>query len=211
MLNGLLCTLYSIPLCMRLLFATNNPHKFREVINILPSSFILLSLKDVDFSGELPETGFSIKSNASQKASYVFEKFGMECFADDTGLEVFALNGRPGVYSARFAGPEANASENIKKLLIELKGVSDRRAVFRTVISLFIDQKEYFFEGHIDGVITEEPRGTGGFGYDPVFLPVGSKKIFSEMEEEEKNVISHRGIAIKKLSYFLSERVKMKF
>lgn len=164
----------------------------------------------MDFSGELPETGFTIKSNASQKASYVFEKFGMECFADDTGLEVFALNGRPGVYSARFAGPEANASENIKKLLIELKGVSDRQAVFRTVISLFIDQEEYFFEGHIDGVITEEPRGIGGFGYDPVFLPVGSKKTFSEMEEEEKNVISHRGIAIKKLSDFLSERVNVK-
>ena len=191
---------------MRLLFATNNSHKYKEVSKILPSSFILLSLKDVDFNGELPETGSTIKSNASQKARYVFEKFGMQCFADDTGLEVLALNGRPGVYSARFAGPDANASENIKKLLIEMKGVSDRRAVFWTVISLFIDGKEYFFEGHIDGFITEEERGNGGFGYDPVFLPVGKNLTLAEMGDDEKNEMSHRAIAIQKLSEFLSQR-----
>ena len=191
---------------MRLLFATNNSHKYKEVSKILPSYFTLLSLKDVDFYGELRETGSTIKSNASQKARYVFEKFGMQCFADDTGLEVLALNGRPGVYSARFAGPDANASENIKKLLIEMKGVSDRRAVFRTVISLFIDGKEYFFEGHIDGFITEEERGNGGFGYDPVFLPVGKNLTLAEMGDDEKNEMSHRAIAIQKLSEFLSQR-----
>ena len=191
---------------MRLLFATNNSHKYKEVSKILPSYFTLLSLKDVDFYGELRETGSTIKSNASQKARYVFEKFGMQCFADDTGLEVLALNGRPGVYSARFAGPDANASENIKKLLIEMKGVSDRRAVFWTVISLFIDGKEYFFEGHIDGFITEEERGNGGFGYDPVFLPVGKNLTLAEMGDDEKNEMSHRAIAIQKLSEFLSQR-----
>ena len=195
---------------MRLLFATNNTHKFKEASSILPSHFTLLRLKDIDCFDDLPETGLTIKSNASQKARYVFEKYGMDCFADDTGLEVFALNGRPGVFSARFAGPNADSAENIEKLLIEMKGVKDRLAFFRTVISLFIDGKEYFFEGQIDGKIKEIPSGNKGFGYDSVFLPDGYEKTFSEMEEAEKNRISHRAIAIKKLSDFLFQRINIK-
>ena len=192
---------------MRLLFATNNTHKFKEASSILPSFFALLRLKDIGCFDDLPETGLTIKSNASQKARYVFEKYGMDCFADDTGLEVFALNGRPGVFSARFAGPNADSAENIEKLLIEMKGVKDRRAFFRTVISLFIDGKEYFFEGKIDGSLKEIPSGNKGFGYDSVFLPDGYEKTFSEMEEKEKNRISHRAIALKKLSDFLFKRI----
>ena len=195
---------------MRLLFATNNSHKFKEASNILPLSFTLLRLKDINCYDELPETGLTIKSNASQKARYVFEKYGMDCFADDTGLEVFALNGRPGVFSARFAGPHADSSENIEKLLIEMKGEKDRRAFFRTVISLFMDGKEYFFEGQIAGNVKEIPGGNMGFGYDSVFLPEGFEKTFSEMEEAEKNSISHRAIALKKLSDFLFEKIKLK-
>ena len=198
------------PFLMRLLFATNNLNKFKEARKILPSSIILQSLQDVDSYDELPETGTTIKSNAIQKARYIYEKYGMDCFADDTGLEVWALSGRPGVYSARFAGHKADPSENIKKLLVEMKGVLDRRAIFRTVIALFFEKKEYCFEGHIDGFITEEPSGSGGFGYDPVFLPVGSGITFSEMNVDEKNQISHRGIALKRLSDFLFEREKMK-
>lgn len=195
---------------MRLLFATNNAHKFKEASNILPSSFTLLRLKDIDCNDDLPETGMTIKSNASQKSRYIFEKYGIDCFADDTGLEVFAIGGRPGVFSARFAGPNADSSENIEKLLIEMKGVKDRRAFFRTVISLFIDGKEYFFEGQIDGIVKEIPSGNKGFGYDSIFLPNGFEKTFSEMEEAEKNKISHRAIALKKLSCFLFEKIKLK-
>jgi XTP/dITP diphosphohydrolase len=194
---------------MTLLFATNNTHKFKEVSKILPSTYTLLSLRDVDFFGELEETGTTVRSNASQKARYVHDKFGMNCFADDTGLEVLALGGRPGVYSARFAGPEAIASENIKKLLIELKGIEDRRASFRTVISLFLDDKEYFFEGTINGTITHETRGDGGFGYDPLFIPDGMIKTLAEMSDEEKNNISHRYVAINKLVNFLRNTVKI--
>ena len=204
----LLCN-FQMPF-MRLLFATNNIHKFKEASNILLPSFNLLRLKDIDCYDELPETGLTIKSNSSQKARYVFEKYGMDCFADDTGLEVFALGGRPGVYSARFAGPNADSSENIEKLLIELKGVKDRRAFFRTVISLFIDGKEYFFEGQINGNVNEFPSGSKGFGYDSIFLPQGYEKTFSEMEEAEKNSISHRAIALKKLFDFLFEKINLK-
>ena len=144
---------------MRLLFATNNNHKFKEVSKILPQTITLLSLKDVDFSGELRETGLTIKSNASQKARYVYEKFGMNCFADDTGLEVQAIGGRPGVYSARFAGPACRSEDNIQKVLAELKGTDNRKANFRTVISMIIDGHETIFEGIVDGVITEIPEG----------------------------------------------------
>ncbi len=178
---------------------------------MLPASFVLLNLKDVDCYDELPETGTTIKSNASQKARYVFEKYGMDCFADDTGMEVFALQGRPGVYSARYAGPKCDSSDNIKKVLNEMKGVSDRRASFRTVIALFIDGIEYFFEGQINGFITDEPRGVEGFGYDPIFRPSTGNNTFSEMNEDAKNLISHRGIAIKKLIDFLTEKIKLKF
>ena len=185
---------------MKLVFATNNSHKFKEARKILPLSITLLTLDDIDCEDELPETGNTIQANAHQKALYVYEKFGENCFADDTGLEVLALDNRPGVYSARYAGPKADSSENIEKLLIEMRGVTDRRAMFRTVIALIIDGKENYFEGQINGAITEEPRGDKGFGYDPVFIPDGSDKTFSEMGEEEKNKISHRGIALRKLT-----------
>lgn len=178
---------------------------------MLPATFTLLNLKDVDCYDELPETGTSIKSNASQKARYAFEKYGMDCFADDTGLEVFSLQGRPGVYSARYAGPKCDSSDNIKKILFEMKGILDRRASFKTVIVLFFDGIEYFFEGQIDGFISEEPSGGDGFGYDPVFRPGTGSITFSEMNEDAKNLISHRGLAIKKLIDFLTAKTKSKF
>lgn len=190
---------------MPLVFATNNEHKLKEVRKILPESLKIMSLKDIDCYDDLPETGQTIRSNASQKSRYVHDKYGVDCFADDTGLEVLALNGRPGVYSARFAGPEADSIMNVGKLLVELKGVTDRRAAFRTAVSLFIDGKEFLFEGHIDGTISEIPSGTGGFGYDPVFIPEGSEITFSEMSPEQKNTMSHRAIAIRKLVSFLTE------
>jgi len=196
---------------MKLIFATNNSHKFKEVRAILPPDFELLNLRDIDCSEELPETGNTIKSNAYQKARYVHDKFGVNCFADDTGLEVVALDGRPGVYSARYAGQDADSAGNIEKLLIEMKGVKERRASFRTVIALLVDEKEYFFEGVINGVITDSPSGSGGFGYDPVFIPEGYTETFSELGEVEKNKISHRAIAVKLLSDFLSDQSFRKF
>jgi XTP/dITP diphosphohydrolase len=186
-----------------MVFATNNPHKFKEVKMILPEDFHLLSLRDIDCMDELPETGKTIVSNAYQKARYVHDKFGVDCFADDTGLEVAALNGRPGVYSARYAGERADSSDNIEKLLTEMKGVENRRAAFRTVIALLIGDKEYSFEGLVNGSITKKISGTKGFGYDPVFIPEGFTQTFSEMSDEEKNKLSHRGKAVGKLIEFL--------
>ena len=187
-----------------LVFATNNAHKFKEVCKILPDSFQLLNLKDIECYDDLPETGNTIKSNASQKAQYVHQKYGVNCFADDTGLEVIALNGQPGVYSARYAGIHADASENIQRLLREMKVINDRRATFRTCISFVLGDEEYFFEGHLEGSISIEPLGTGGFGYDSVFIPLGMDKTFAQLSEEEKNQISHRAIAVNKFVSFLS-------
>jgi len=186
-----------------MVFATNNSHKLQEVRKILPSSITIESLKDIGCFEELPESGSTILSNALQKAHYIYDKFGLNCFADDTGLEVILLGGRPGVYSARFAGPDCDSSENIKKLLIEMKGINDRRALFRTVIALINDGTENFFEGVIYGTIAEEPRGLNGFGYDSVFIPKDNVKTFSEMTDNEKNQISHRAIAVKKLADYL--------
>lgn len=188
---------------MKLVFASNNQHKVKEVRKILPPSLEILSLKDIDCKDDLPETGSTIRSNAYQKARYIYEKFGENCFADDTGLEVQSLDNRPGVYSARFAGPRADAVENIKKLVIEMNGIANRSALFRTVIALIIDGKEYFFEGVVNGSIATEPRGNEGFGYDPVFIPEKSEITFAEMTDKEKNIISHRAIALNKLSDFL--------
>ncbi len=171
---------------------------------MLPPDFQLLNLRDIGCTDDLPETGSTLKSNAIQKARYVHDKFGVNCFADDTGLEVAALDGRPGVYSARYAGNSADSSDNIEKLLTELKGVEDRRASFRTVIALIIANQEYLFEGIIHGTIAESASGSEGFGYDPVFIPDGFSKTFSEIGVEEKNKISHRSIATKKLVDFLS-------
>lgn len=187
-----------------LVFATNNSHKLKEARKLLPF-LTILSLQDIDCPDELPETGYTLKSNSAQKARYIHDKFGMNCFSDDTGLEVEALDGRPGVFSARFAGPSGNASANIEKLLVEMKEVENRKALFRTVVTLLIDNNEHFFEGHIDGTIAKTPSGTGGFGYDPVFIPAGSDRTFSEMTQEEKNNISHRAVAMKKLFEFLSQ------
>lgn len=190
---------------MKLVFATNNNHKLKEVRQLLPDSIEIISLKEIDCDDEISETGTTISDNAFIKARYIYEKFGMNCFADDTGLEVEALGGRPGVFSARFAGPACRAEDNIKKLLTELKGIDNRKANFTTAISLIIDGIETRFEGRIDGVITLEVSGDKGFGYDPVFLPNGFDKTFAQMTEAEKNAISHRGVAVRKLVDYLSK------
>lgn len=190
---------------MKLVFATNNHNKLKEVKQLLPASIELLSLKDIDCADDIIESGKTIRDNAIIKSRYIYEKFGMNCFADDTGLEVDAIGGRPGVYSARFAGPACRAEDNINKLLIELKGIENRKANFRTVISLMIDGKDQAFEGIVKGVITKEEMGSNGFGYDSVFKPDGFDKTFAEMSAQEKNEISHRGIAVNKLTSFIRE------
>ena len=190
---------------MRLVFATNNQHKIKEVAHLLPTDLQLISLKDIECDDDLPETGVKLEDNARQKARYVHDKFGVDCFADDTGLEIEALNGRPGVYSARYAGPACIAEDNVLKVLTELQGVQNRKARFRTVIALYLSDKEYIFEGSIEGRITEAPAGSHGFGYDPVFVPEGEQRTFAEMSLEEKNRFSHRSNAIRKLSDFLKQ------
>ncbi|RRD61438.1 non-canonical purine NTP diphosphatase [Tannerella forsythia] len=187
-----------------LVFATNNEHKLREVRAIMPPDMEILSLSDIKCSDELPETSPSLEGNAMQKARYVKMKFGYDCFADDTGLEVDALRGEPGVYSARYAGPECDSTANIRKLLGNLTGKANRNARFRTVIALIMDGSEYLFEGMIYGRITQTMRGSNGFGYDPVFVPDGYKQTFAELDESVKNGISHRARAIRKLTGFLS-------
>ena len=191
---------------MELVFATGNSHKLKEVRNLLPAEFTLLSLKDLECEEDIPETGHTIQENALIKARYISDKFGMNCFADDTGLEVDALDGRPGVYSARFAGPHAQSEDNVLKLLTELKGIENRKARFRTVIAMYLEGKEYTFEGIINGTITNEVMGEKGFGYDPVFKPDGHDRTFAEMTESEKNSISHRGLAMAKLVVFLNSK-----
>ncbi len=190
---------------MKLVFATNNQNKLKEVKQLLPAAIELLSLNDIDCEDDITESGKTIRENAKIKSRYIYEKFGMNCFADDTGLEVDAIGGRPGVYSARFAGPACRSEDNINKLLIELKGIGNRKANFRTVISLIIDGKEEAFEGVVNGVITNEERGSNGFGYDSVFMPEGFDMTFAEMSAQEKNEISHRGIAVNKLITFIRQ------
>lgn len=192
---------------MRLVFATNNQHKIKEVTHLLPAELQLISLKDIECEDDLPETGVKLEDNARQKARYVHDKFGVDCFADDTGLEIEALNGRPGVYSARYAGPACIAEENVQKVLTELQGVQNRKARFRTVIALYLGDQEYIFEGSIEGRITESPAGSNGFGYDPVFIPEGEQRTFAEMSLEEKNRFSHRSNAISNLSDFLKQHI----
>lgn len=190
---------------MRLVFATNNQHKIKEVTHLLPAELQLISLKDIECEDDLPETGVKLEDNARQKARYVHDKFGVDCFADDTGLEIEALNGRPGVYSARYAGPSCIAEDNVLKVLTEMQGVQNRKARFRTVIALYLGDQEYIFEGSIEGRITETPVGSHGFGYDPVFIPEGEQRTFAEMSLEEKNRFSHRSNAMRKLSDFLKQ------
>ncbi len=188
---------------MELIFATHNQHKTIEAVEILGENFQLKNLMDLGCLTEIPETADTLSGNALQKARYVHEHYHCNCFADDTGLEVEALDGRPGVYSARFAGEHCSYQDNVDKLLREMKGKTNRNACFKTVIALIIDDKEYLFEGRIDGTIIEVQRGTAGFGYDPVFLPDGFDKTFAEMGDEDKNAISHRGRAMRELVDFL--------
>jgi XTP/dITP diphosphohydrolase len=190
---------------MKLVFATNNKHKLQEIRDIVGKDMEIMGLADIGCEEDIPETGDTIESNASIKSDFVYKKFGMNCFADDTGLEIASLNGRPGVYSARYAGEGCNFDDNIDKVLHELKGVSDRRAWFRTVISLILDGKEIQFEGRVDGTILTERHGSKGFGYDPVFLPDGYETTFAEMPPGLKNSISHRGRAVEKLLKYLRE------
>ena len=189
---------------MKLVFATNNPNKLSEIRMLLPSSIELLSLKDIECFEDLPETSDTLEDNAAQKSYFVYDNYGYNCFADDTGLEIDALNGRPGVYSARYAGVDSIAENNIKKVLSEMEQFDNRDASFRTIISLVIDGKEYQFDGEIEGQITPEKWGKKGFGYDPIFLPDGFEKSFAQMSIQQKNDISHRGIAVKKLIDFLN-------
>lgn len=186
-----------------LCFATNNRHKVDEVQVALGGAVRLTTLEDAGIREELPETQNTLEGNARQKALYVFEHYGMSCFADDTGLEVDALGGAPGVYSARYAGPARRAEDNMDLLLKNLEGKSNRGAQFRTVIWLSLPSGQWSFEGIVRGRILMERRGHGGFGYDPIFLPEGASKTLAEMSMEEKNRISHRGIAIRKLVDFL--------
>ncbi len=190
---------------MRLVFASNNAHKLAEIRPLLPAGFTLLSLADVGCAEELPETQDTLEGNARQKAEYVRQHYGVACFADDTGLEVAALGGAPGVYSARYAGPQRNADDNVAKLLQELRGAADRTAQFRTVVALAAaDGQTHEFAGAVAGYIAEAARGTGGFGYDPVFVPTeGDGRTFAEMSAAEKNQISHRARAVAGLLAFL--------
>ncbi|MGB0403419.1 MAG: RdgB/HAM1 family non-canonical purine NTP pyrophosphatase [Salibacteraceae bacterium] len=182
-----------------IIFATNNAHKLREVQTLLGNKFELLSLKDIGFNEEIPETQPTIEGNATQKAEYIFNRYKKTVFADDTGLEIEALNGEPGVYSARYAGLECSFEDNCNKVLKNLEGVSNRKARFKTVISYLENGKEIQFEGIVNGVILENYHGEKGFGYDPIFLPDGHKESFAEMTLEQKNAISHRGLAVQKL------------
>jgi XTP/dITP diphosphohydrolase len=187
----------------KIVFATNNKHKLDEIRKISEEKLEILSLNDINCRTDIPETGTTLEENALIKARFVKDNFGYDCFADDTGLEVKALDGAPGVYSARYAGEDCRAEDNIRKLLTNLEGISDRRAAFRTVIALLIGDEQYFFEGAIHGKIIDEKRGESGFGYDPVFVPDGYEQTFAELGEDIKNNISHRAIATTKLIRFL--------
>jgi len=191
---------------MKLVFATNNAHKLQEVSAMLPSDYELLSLNDIGCNVDIPETSDSLQGNALQKAQYVKEHYGFDCFADDTGLEVAALGGEPGIYSARYAGPDHDSKANMAKLLLKMQGKTDRHAQFRTVIALLLGDDTFFFEGIVKGTLLEEPRGTAGFGYDPIFVPEGYAETFAEMGDE-KNEISHRARAVEKLVQFLKKEL----
>lgn len=192
---------------MKLVFATNNRHKLQEVRDILGERVEVLSLKDIDCNDEIPETGTTLEENALIKARWVKEKYGYNCFADDTGLEVEALGGAPGVYSARYAGEECDSQSNMLKLLENLIGKSNRNAQFRTVIALIIENKEILFDGVVKGVISEKKMGEAGFGYDPIFIPDGYSMSFAQMESRLKNSISHRYRAAEKLNDYINNNI----
>ena len=189
---------------INLIFATSNQNKVLEIQKILPKKFNIKSLKDLNYFEDVPENETTIEGNAVFKAKYIYKKFNINVFADDTGLEVEALNREPGVHSARYAGKTRNSEKNIKKLLKNLKNIKNRNARFKTVIALIIDNKLHIFSGIVEGYILDSPKGNNGFGYDPIFCPNGFDKSFAELTLKEKNLISHRSLAMKKLIDFIS-------
>ncbi len=191
---------------MKLIFATQNQHKRDEVQAMIGDNITVISLQDLNFRDELPETSESLEGNALQKAEFIYGKLHQNCFAEDTGLEIDALNNRPGVYSARYAGIGKNSNDNIHLVLMQMQGIQNRKSQFRTVICLIMDGETYYFEGTVKGIITSEKRGTSGFGYDPIFIPDGGNKTFGEMTNEEKNEISHRSKAMKKMLEFVESK-----
>ena len=191
---------------MKLVFASNNKNKIQEIQALVPKNIQIVSLEDIGCTEDIPETADTIEGNAILKANYVTEKYGYDCFADDTGLEVESLNGAPGVYSARYAGEQKDANDNMDKLLSELEDKSNRKANFKTVIALNLNGNQNLFTGIINGKIIEEKIGTNGFGYDPIFVAEGYEKTFAELSMEEKSTISHRGIAVKELILFLQKQ-----
>jgi XTP/dITP diphosphohydrolase len=191
---------------MDLVVATSSKHKLQEIRKILPFSFNLLKLDDLGFNEEIPETGSSFAENALIKARVIYQKFGINCLADDSGLEVEALRGQPGIYSARYAGEDSNPERNIRKLLSELTIHENKKARFKTALALIFEGKEYIFEGTVKGAIKPEPSGSNGFGYDPVFIPEGWSLTFGEMEPSLKDKISHRAEALKKLMIFFRDK-----
>jgi XTP/dITP diphosphohydrolase len=188
---------------LKLVFATNNKNKIKEIQNALNGIVEILSLKDIGFEGDIPEDFETLEENALQKAHYITDRFNVNCFADDTGLEIDALNGAPGVYSARYAGEDCVAENNMAKVLANLKGEKNRRAKFRTVVALVLDNEDYTFEGVAKGEILNENTGSEGFGYDPIFKPEGFEESFAQMSIDQKNAISHRGAAVRKLVEYL--------
>ena len=190
---------------MQLVFATHNLNKFKEVQVLVPKHIHLLSLNDIGCTTDIPETGNTLEENAQLKADYITSHYGYSCFADDTGLVVDSLDGAPGIYSARYAGPQKNASDNMDKLLDALVGKKNRKARFKTVIALNLKQGNFVFHGIVEGQITHSKKGIDGFGYDPIFLPEGYKKTFAELDMTTKNSISHRGKAIQQFLTFLKK------
>ncbi|PDH45553.1 MAG: non-canonical purine NTP pyrophosphatase [Bacteroidetes bacterium MED-G21] len=189
---------------MKIVFATNNPNKLKEIQTLIPKEIEIISLKEIGCTEDIPETGDTLEANAFQKVHYIKENYNYDCFADDTGLEIDTLNGAPGVYSARYAGPEKSAEANIEKILNELQGKENRSAKFRTAIALTLNNEEHLFEGEINGHISKVKQGNEGFGYDPIFMPENEKRSFAQMSMEEKGTISHRGRAVKKLVAYLN-------
>ena len=183
----------------KIVFATNNAHKLDEIKEIMQGKLDVLSLKEIGFEGDIEETSDTLEGNAEIKARHIYDQYAIDCFADDTGLEIDALNGKPGVYSARYAGEPTDSVRNMEKVLREMSEVSNRKACFRTVICLMENGKTFFFEGKIEGEILPEPKGEKGFGYDPIFVPKGYVKSFAELTADEKNTISHRALAVKEL------------
>lgn len=194
---------------MELVFATHNRHKLQEAVAIAGASFVVKGLDELGCFEEIPETADSLMGNALQKAEYIHKKYNVNCFSDDTGLEIEALGGRPGVYSARYAGENCSFQDNVRKVMSELQGIENRNACFKTVVALILDNQTYYFEGRVDGEIITEERGTAGFGYDPIFRPLGFNQTFAEMGEADKNAISHRGRAMQKLMDFLKKKVNI--